>query len=106
MTDRLDEAKRLHAAALEAADGHMDHHAKTFVMDGYKQPVALYFDAAIGLAPDLFALAEAAEKRLEGGHGDHCDTLNWFKEAEGVDKCTCGYEDLRAAVDRVRGRKS
>lgn len=117
MTDRFDEAKRLHAAATPGAltvrdalgnDGQFD----CALVDDAGKVVAECFGrvasdltkglrpaganarnlvALHNLAPDLFALAEAAE---------------WVVKAfEPIDDDTMSFlHDLKSAVDRVRGR--
>lgn len=144
MTDRLDEAKRLHAAATpgpwvwtatetttkEAAvewfrakisfgdDGPIHGvgcptHPLTVLGDDPMRPDHMVEPATTGngptsaknaqciaamhdLAPDLFALAEAAERCIENSYRDEYDDAV-------VDEKD--FDTLRAAVDRVRGRK-
>lgn len=113
MTDRLDEAKRLHAAATPGQWYAPDCEGSETVMDGEGDEVAncatklcssgqANADSIVAqhnLAPDLFALAEAAEKRVAHGHSNSC-SAHLFDDLP----CTCGHDALRAAVDRVRGR--
>lgn len=85
--DRLDEAKRLHAAALEFNGPYL---TLSESMDWLNRIDAAR-KALHALAPDLFVLAEAAE---------------WVVKAfEPIDDDTMSFlHDLKSAVDRVRGR--
>jgi len=105
--DRLDEAKRLHA---ETTSGEWNDRADidtdcegfkrlyrgygfgcTLIADGLRSCDRASIIALHALAPDLFALAEAAE---------------WVVKAfEPIDDDTMSFlHDLKSAVDRVRGR--